>query len=330
MHKRHPAHLECPLSLDGEEIRLLRLHCGGSTDIIECDFWKVDLADDPSYYALSYVWGSKSSRYAIHVNGWKFQITKNLYSALKRLRAHNNGKPILLWVDAVCIDQVWTPERNHQVGIMGRIYSKCREVVVWMGETQIVGAAEEEGDFTISEPYDKCHPFYGNEKDFGGNWEEYLSAFIFESGERKSLQTISGVVADLSELRMSLHCAWVLRQLAAGYHLPDLPPYCSTAFENSKYSADFENYMIHLQNHEWFSRLWVVQEAILAPSVRVFFGTVSLPLQILVRAMENFYAHTYDVVVSLPHVDTMIFAVSLECSFKTLTQSSDLKVTPTL
>jgi hypothetical protein len=50
--------------------------------------------------------------------------------------------------------------------------------------------------------------------------------------------------------------------------------------------------MIRLHNNAWFKRLWVVQEAVLAPSVQVFFGSVSLPLEILVKAMENYWAHT--------------------------------------
>ena len=37
------------------------------------------------------------------------------------------------WIDAVCIDQICTSERNHQVSVMGRIYSQAREGVAWLG-----------------------------------------------------------------------------------------------------------------------------------------------------------------------------------------------------
>jgi hypothetical protein len=108
-----------------------------------------------------------------------------------------------------------------------------------MGEMQSQQATGITGNSAVSETDEKCYHFYGDETDFDGKWEDYLSAFTFKDGEERSLGTISGVVADLAESTMSLHCAWVLRNLAAGCHLTDIPPFCSTAFEDSKYFADF-------------------------------------------------------------------------------------------
>jgi hypothetical protein len=47
-------------------------------------------------------------------------------------------------VDAVCIDQNNPKERNHQVQLMAKIYSKAHRVIVWLGmETEdIEGALE--------------------------------------------------------------------------------------------------------------------------------------------------------------------------------------------
>ena len=39
-----------------------------------------------------------------------------------------------LWVDAICINQKNTPERNSQVRQMGTIYRRAKEVQVWLGE----------------------------------------------------------------------------------------------------------------------------------------------------------------------------------------------------
>jgi hypothetical protein len=39
----------------------------------------------------------------------------------------------MLWVDALCINQEDTTERNHQVMQMGAIYEKAKRVVVWLG-----------------------------------------------------------------------------------------------------------------------------------------------------------------------------------------------------
>ena len=45
----------------------------------------VSLDDNPSYTALSYVWGSRKSMKPIIVNGQDFLITENLYSVLHHL-----------------------------------------------------------------------------------------------------------------------------------------------------------------------------------------------------------------------------------------------------
>jgi hypothetical protein len=40
----------------------------------------------------------------------------------------------MLWVDALCINQADIEERDEQVKKMGSIYSKARQVVIWLGE----------------------------------------------------------------------------------------------------------------------------------------------------------------------------------------------------
>jgi hypothetical protein len=48
--------------------------------------------------------------------------------------------PILLWADAVCINQADILERNHQVALMGAIYFKTQRVIVWLGDAAIAAA----------------------------------------------------------------------------------------------------------------------------------------------------------------------------------------------
>lgn len=38
-----------------------------------------------------------------------------------------------IWIDALCINQNDIEERNHQVHLMGQIYAKATEVLVWLG-----------------------------------------------------------------------------------------------------------------------------------------------------------------------------------------------------
>lgn len=81
--------------------------------------------------ALSYVWGDPEPQKTILIHDKTKLVTSNLYDALLELR--NPGHPILLWVDAVCINQEDIQERNQQVRLMAAIYSQVWHVVCWLG-----------------------------------------------------------------------------------------------------------------------------------------------------------------------------------------------------
>ena len=85
----------------------------------------------PSYTALSYAWGNVQTTASIALNGHRTSITANLHQALlhlRRIRPH-----VLLWVDALCIDQSNPNERGHQVSQMRAIYSDASNVISWLG-----------------------------------------------------------------------------------------------------------------------------------------------------------------------------------------------------
>ncbi|KAI4197385.1 MAG: hypothetical protein LQ350_005936 [Teloschistes chrysophthalmus] len=105
------------------------------------------LDDDINYTALSYTWGPaespnacdsqkyqqyKDERYDIFVNDTLLAVGLNLRDALIRLR--RSDPDVLLWVDAICINQNDLSERSSQVNAMGDIYGNCTQVIVWLGE----------------------------------------------------------------------------------------------------------------------------------------------------------------------------------------------------
>lgn len=51
-----------------------------------------------------------------------------------RLLVLHGLPPLLLWVDAICINQEDVPERNHQVALMSRIYSQSKTTLIWIGD----------------------------------------------------------------------------------------------------------------------------------------------------------------------------------------------------
>ncbi len=47
---------------------------------------------------------------------------------------HRADSHLPVWIDAICINQNDVLEKNHQVAMMGEVYSGAAEVLVWLGE----------------------------------------------------------------------------------------------------------------------------------------------------------------------------------------------------
>jgi hypothetical protein len=129
-------------------IRVLKIRPSAvtdSSDRIECDFSILDvdngslydldtaspLSATTPYTALSYTWGDTIADHDINLNGTPFLVRQNLWNFLDRAR--NDNFEGYLWIDALCIDQTEVGERNHQVALMGEIYSHAEGVIVWLG-----------------------------------------------------------------------------------------------------------------------------------------------------------------------------------------------------
>jgi hypothetical protein len=87
------------------------------------------------FHALSYEWGNPGVTEAITVNGHSIQVTQNLANALRYAPKHlesTKGR-LRIWADAICINQKSEEEKNHQVPLMGDIYSLADVVLCWLG-----------------------------------------------------------------------------------------------------------------------------------------------------------------------------------------------------
>jgi hypothetical protein len=115
------------------EIRVLILSGGKPEDDVKCTLGVVSLDEKPEFAALSYVWGDASVKKPITVDGETFEVTSNLNDALRALRPQQRRESRTLWVDAICINQVDTEEKNTQIPLMGRLYSDASSVVIWLG-----------------------------------------------------------------------------------------------------------------------------------------------------------------------------------------------------
>jgi hypothetical protein len=105
------------------ETRLLTLFQGEFHDTIRCSLYPVSLRANPSYIALSYCWG-EDTRGEIEINGQKTCVRESLEIALKYLRRSRDD--VVVWADAISINQKNVNEKEYQIRMMGSIYANGR------------------------------------------------------------------------------------------------------------------------------------------------------------------------------------------------------------
>jgi hypothetical protein len=146
------------------ELRLLSLPKAPLNAPLHGQLDWTDLLDAPPFEALSYTWGGedgnaeKSKLIYIGSLWLALPITVNCDEALRRLRAQRD---LVIWVDAICINQSDLEERSHQVSIMREIYSKAWRVVMYLGSSSetshramqaLIKSGELQPDRVITDP----------------------------------------------------------------------------------------------------------------------------------------------------------------------------------
>ncbi|KAJ8519528.1 hypothetical protein ONZ45_g3519 [Pleurotus djamor] len=99
---------------------------------VYCNCSVISIDNCKPYAALSYVWGDATTKqYDLICNGTAMKITYNLWAALKAICTSDPS--VRLWLDAICINQEDTDEKNVQVAMMGDIYARSMFALVWVG-----------------------------------------------------------------------------------------------------------------------------------------------------------------------------------------------------
>lgn len=65
------------------------------------------------------------------LEGATIPVAVSLHDALRAVR--DEKEEVLVWVDALCIDQQNKDERATQVRLMGQIYRGAMSVAIWIG-----------------------------------------------------------------------------------------------------------------------------------------------------------------------------------------------------
>ena len=118
--------------LNEDDFRLLVIKAGSATESVHCTLHNFSRANSPKYAALSYTWGAPGVTYSILLNGSEFSVRINCESAIRHLRRPD--KDVTIWIDAICINQLNTLEKDCQVQHMRENYIHAEKVVIWLGD----------------------------------------------------------------------------------------------------------------------------------------------------------------------------------------------------
>jgi len=145
-----------PINAALDEIRTVEIKPGFGNGNVVCELRNNSLPQpgtnvkegtsqlpEADYVALSYMWaygttsflplalGKMLEKPRIRCNNFSLEVTPILYAALRQLR--HKDKCIVLWVDAICINQESRTEKTGQLKLVRKIYTLAEKTVVWLG-----------------------------------------------------------------------------------------------------------------------------------------------------------------------------------------------------
>lgn len=266
------------IQLGPGQIRLVKLLPGQWTDPIACELTNVG-HETAKYQCLSYAWGSTKITRLVRLKGVPYPVTVNLNNALQHLREQNKGG-VVLWIDALCINQQDVGERTHQVQMMGRIYEKCQRAIVNLGD-RLTGRV----------PTDQAPPVF--------NFPNHILR-----GE-KGLQLDRAVHEDVGPDAFEVFA--LFQELSRDEHPHNMPTLCIRTSRGIKEKRNFQEQkamkdrmdlcealrmFMHPPFTPWWSRIWVVQEVTVPPDILVVYGNISAPWKMLAAAAFNYVYHS--------------------------------------
>lgn len=240
-----------PLPRPDKQIRLLHRQAShiDSTD----DSWRLQLHEFgdncPSYIAISYVWGDTDDLLReVIVNEQRVQVRLTCWYALWQMSLRFETSTTPLWIDSICVNQRDDVEKSTQVAMMGPIYERALFVASCIGQ----------GDD--------------------------LRQFRKQYAQSQDLEYLSYSTSLYHQL-----------ELGAG-HLNDPIPFGTSETPHSqpqrslkpmRIPGDSEWSLNDMNCRPYFTRMWIVQEVILARGVYLFCGTDSISWEELERVMDR-------------------------------------------
>lgn len=203
------------------DFRLLELLPGEGDETLRCSLTHNSLISHPYYHAVSYTWGTPGLFQKIELGGVAHSIQANLFDFLQRLRL--TYATVTLWVDALCINQNDSLEKNIQVPLMGSIYLYAKSVLVWLGP-------QADG----SEKFlDSCNQIRSKSG-------EPLRSSILEKFDSDAANPISAAIASLQR-RTYWTRTWIIQEIVLA---SDIHIFCGDRFTN------WPNFILSMPEHD--------------------------------------------------------------------------------
>jgi len=230
----------------------------------------VDLTTSPSFTALSYVWSSPEPDQTIACNGVDIGVSANGYSALRHLRTSLGS--FTIWIDGICIDQANTKEKEHQILLMGDIYSQAANVYVWLGE----GNEKSDRAMNHMKTAGFLDYFQVGRSNVGitkvGYWRPFLAA-CSATIARWSL-TRHPFVFHSESVDSTLVSQLTYAGSVGSWRGPLGPLVLRLCGREAKYTTQSD--ILHLLRRNWILRIWTYQEILLAASPIVVCGSAHI------------------------------------------------------
>ncbi|KAF2251365.1 hypothetical protein BU26DRAFT_563307 [Trematosphaeria pertusa] len=240
--------LYSPLSRKRREIRLLRIDRRDpipelSQPPMECTLMAATLEEPLHYVALSYTWGNlEDGTVDILVNGVRFAAQRNLADALNSLYECFQGS--WLWADAVCINQKDEVEKGWQIDQMVSVYETAHMVAAWFGPSR------DDSDFLLDQmaALGKKILNAGGERFLHSALDEYLTPLYWVQERFLSAIDIDDTAAPCQSNALADLLAKIVVKDDPTSTIPWTP-------------------LREFLSREWWHRIWVVQEFVVARDV---------------------------------------------------------------
>jgi hypothetical protein len=281
------------------EIRTLDLLPGTWGDAIECRLRAVSLDDQPSFKAISFVWGDAQHKRGITVDGQSFFVTQNLLRGLQRIC--DPATKLTIWVDALCINQTDSDERREQVQLMRAIYTSANEVLIWLGydadhqvpiiQPNLFRFTGDASDMEIVDAY-----FANEEHAYTAKREEIYFANRDDPwfDAENNMHYTNEHEANHADIMANILGAFVYFRLrASGKHFDQIRFFKRHGLELqvNKSWAGVVHAIDLLRKCPWWTRIWALQEVVLASKATIIYSHVSVPWDMLTDAVNKACMH---------------------------------------